>query len=78
MTRKDAVAAALKTCNTRFTFFRANCAAFAHSDANWVIAMGDPVIKANSSSLKQSKGGSKSCNIIAAFCANGKNAPDKN
>ncbi|MEM9357841.1 MAG: caspase family protein [Pseudomonadota bacterium] len=82
-TRKAATAAAIKTCgqascDTRFTFFGKDCAAFAHSDANWAIAAEGTISKASSTAKKQCKVGSKNCQIIAAFCANGEGAPNKN
>lgn len=80
--RKDAVAAALKTCaqsscDTRFTFFGKDCAAFAHSDSNWAIAADETIAKARTAALERCRTGSKSCNIITAFCANGRGAPSR-
>ncbi len=80
-TRREAIAAAMRSCGQsscreRFSFFREDCAAFAHSSSHRIIVADDTVGKATSAALVQCRKTSKECSIVAAFCADGKGAPD--
>ena len=76
-TRKSAVARAriscgdLTACPVEVSFFGTSCGAFAHSRANWAISARDDIGKARAAALADCGRHGKSCQIVAAVCANG-------
>ncbi len=76
-TRKSAVARAriscgdLTACPVEVSFFGTSCGAFAHYRANWAIIARDDIGKARAAALADCGRHGKSCQIVAAVCANG-------
>jgi len=76
-TRRSAVARARVSCGdstacpVEVSFFGASCGAFAHSGANWAMTARDDIGKARAAALADCGRHGKSCQIVAAVCANG-------
>jgi uncharacterized caspase-like protein len=60
-----------KSCPAEISFFGGQCGAFAYSGSGWAIVARDEVSKAKEAALGDCGKRGKSCQIIAAVCANG-------
>jgi hypothetical protein len=60
-----------KNCPAEISFFGSQCGAFAYSGSGWSITARDEVGKAKEAALAECGKHGKSCQIVAAVCANG-------
>jgi hypothetical protein len=74
--RKDAVARARASCasakcSAEVSFFGTDCGAFSHSSGVWAIAARDSSQHAKEAALADCRKRGKSCQVVAAVCADG-------
>jgi hypothetical protein len=60
-----------KNCPSEISFFGSQCGAFAYSASSWAIIARDEIGKAKEAALAECGRRGKSCQIVAAVCANG-------
>ncbi|MGA8612433.1 MAG: DUF4189 domain-containing protein, partial [Xanthobacteraceae bacterium] len=60
-----------KNCPVEISFFGSECGAFAYSGSGWAIIARDEIGKAKEAALAECGKRGKSCQIVAAVCANG-------
>jgi hypothetical protein len=60
-----------KNCPAEISFFGSQCGAFAYSASGWAIIARDEIGKAKDAALDECNKRGRSCQIVAAVCANG-------
>ena len=60
-----------KNCPAEISFFGSQCGAFAYSASGWAIMARDEIGKAKDAALDECNKRGRSCQIVAAVCANG-------
>jgi hypothetical protein len=60
-----------RNCPAEISFFGSQCGAFAYSGSGWAIMARDEIGKAKEAALTECSKRGKSCQIVAAVCANG-------
>jgi hypothetical protein len=60
-----------RNCPSEISFFGSQCGAFAYSDSGWAIISRDEIGRAKEAALTECSKRGRSCQIVAAVCANG-------